>query len=180
MKIMTYLMGLAMLLAASVLVSPAIYAAESPASTEVSDLLSQAKSHVLQLKHDAAEMETFTRSQMDWRTHASQLEEIKRHANDLGDVLQKLSDARSTAAPWQQQAIDRINPVARELASNIESTIDHVSKNQERTHTPAFKDYVRANYDLASEAAAIVSDFVAYGESKAKFEKLGKTLEVSD
>jgi hypothetical protein len=180
MKIVTYLTGLAMLLAASVLVSPAIYAAESPASSEVSDLLTQAKSHVIQLKHDAEEMESFTRSQMDWRTHATQLAQIKEHANNLGEVVQKLNDARSTAAPWQQEAMDRINPVLQELASNIESTIDHVNKNQERTHMPAFKDYVKANYELASEAAALVSDFVTYGETKAKFQKLGRALEVSD
>jgi hypothetical protein len=177
MKIVTYLTGLAMLLAVSVLFSPAIYAADS---AEVTKLLSEANSHVKQLKLDAEEMVTFTRSQMDWRTHASQLDEIKRHANDLGAVLQKMNDARSDAAPWQQDAIDRIIPVARELASSIEATIDHVGKNQNRVNLPTYQDYVKANYELAKEAAAVVSDYVQYGESKEKFQSLGKNLEVKD
>ncbi len=180
-KIATYLSSLAMLLAASLLISPAINAvgASTADSAEVSQLLSEAKSHAVELNHDASEMESFTRSNLSWESHAGQIEKIKRHTNDLGQVVQKLNDARETASRWQQEAIDRVNPVLKELASNIESTIEHLRQNQSRLHTPVYKDYVRANYDLATEAAAIVGDFVEYGKTKAKFEKLGQSLEVS-
>jgi len=180
-KIATFLAGLAMLLAASLLILPSTYAADTSDSTEVSELLSQARSHAVELKKEAETLVGYSDSRLSWQTHAGQINHIKEHANDLTRAVQKLNEARETASPWQQEAIDRVNPVLKELVSNMESTIEHINQNQQpaRLHTPAFRDYVAANYDLATEAAAIIGDFVNYGKAKAKFERLGQSLEVS-
>ena len=90
-----------------------------------------------------------------------------------------LQELRPATAPWQQQAIDRITPLLREVASNTESTIDHLNSNPERIHASPYRDYVVTNYDLTNELAALVGDFVDYGKTRAKFEKLTQNLEVA-
>ncbi len=103
---------------------------------------------------------------------------IKDHTNDLGKVLQEMSDKRQSASPWQQAAIDRITPLARELAANIETTIEHINNNRDQLHTPRYREYLSANFEVTSSLAKLINDLVEYGQNKAKYESLGKALEV--
>jgi len=67
------------------------------------------------------------------------------------------------------------------LAANVQATIEHLNK--DRTHplqTTEHKDYLKANAELSTRIATLVSDFVDYGETKAKFEQLSQRLDVSD
>jgi len=174
--------SLALLVAAYVCVSPALRAADvAPDSKEVSDLLSEAKTGAIQVKDDAVEMESFTNSNLTWQSHASKVLEIKEHINNLGKTVSKLNQARNTGSAWQQTAIDRANPILRELAANVQATIEHLNK--DRTHplqTTEHKDYLKANAELSTKMADLVSDFVTYGELKAKFERISQKLEVAE
>ena len=106
------------------------------------------------------------------------MEEIKRHVNNADKSLSKLDSARTDASPWQQQAIDRINPLLKELASNVTSTIEHLNLKPRLLQTAPYMDYAAANYEMASNLAELVSDYVEYGKSKAKAEELAAKLEV--
>jgi len=177
-----FVLSLAFLLGAFLSVSRALRAADvSGDSKEVTDLLGQAKSEALQLQDDAATMESYTQSNMSWQSHAMKITEIKDHVNTLGQTVGKLTAARGTASLWQQTAIDRINPILRELAANVEATINHLDK--DRTHplqSTAHKDYLKANAELASRMATVISDFVDYGDTKTRFEDLSRKLEIAE
>jgi hypothetical protein len=175
-----YALGLALLVAASFYLLPALQAADNPVadSAEVSELLTQAKDHAVQLTRDADEMQVFARQRISAETHAKKINTIKEHTNRLGKVLQQLSEKRSSASPWQQTAIDRVAPYASELASNIETTIEHLNQNQTRLQTAEYRDYLKANYELSSGLSELIGDFVTYGKSKATYERLGSQLEV--
>ena len=175
-----YGLGLALLVAGSLYLLPALRAADEPVldSPEVSDLLSQAKTHALQLRDDADVMQQFILSGMSWESHADRITLIKGHVNSIGELLQQMDERREFASPWQQNAIDRITPLAAELASNTETTIDHISNNKSRLHTPEYRDHLTANYDISSSLSALINDFVSYGKNKAKYEMLGTELEV--
>jgi len=67
----------------------------------------------------------------------------------------------------------------KELADNTTTTITHLGDNKTKVHLPEFKDYVKANYELATDLEALIRDFVDYGNAKEKFEGLGSKLEVS-
>jgi len=43
----------------------------------------------------------------------------------------------------------------------------------------AYTDYLRITSELAAKLATLVMDFVDYGETKAKFERLSRKLEES-
>jgi hypothetical protein len=147
-------------------------------SEEVSGLLAQAKTEAVQLKQDTEEMNTFVRDKLSWHTHATQIDEIKRHVNNLGELVAKMNNAESTASPWQRQSIREVTPLLDALAETVTSTIDHLSANQDRLHSAPYPDYVSANADMASDLAQLVSDYVAYGEAKHKAEELSRKLEL--
>lgn len=175
-----YSLGLALLVAAALYLLPALQAADNPVadSPEVSNLLTQAKEHAVQLARDADEMQAFAKTGMSPESHANKINMIKGHVNNLGEVLQRLSDKRGSASPWQQSAIDRVTPFAAELASNIETTIEHLNKNQTRLQTAEYRDFLKANYELSSGLSGLIGDFVAYGKSKSTYKRLGSQLEI--
>lgn len=181
-KKIVYFSILASLLLAAVSLSPVLQAAGTPEdSKEVSDLLSQAKTQAAQLKTDASDMESFTRLSVSWETHAAKISAIKDDVNKVGETVAKLNQASNTASPWQKTAIDRVNPLLQELAANTTSIIEHLNKEKGRLlNTQEHKDYLKANAELASDMSSVIADFVDYGKTKAKFEKLSRELEVSE
>jgi hypothetical protein len=52
---------------------------------------------------------------MTWESHATQLRLIQDRVNVLAKTTQQLNDLRSQGSQWQQTAIDRINPLLRDM-----------------------------------------------------------------
>ena len=175
MKTHKFVSGLAALALAYFVTPISVKAADS---AEITKLLADAKAEAVALKADATNMESFTRSASNWETYSSSLDMIKGHVNDTGRLLTKLKDAEAAGSPWQQTAIKRIEPLLKEMADNTTTTIKHLSDNKNKVHLPEFKDYVKANYELATDLEALIRDFVDYGNAKEKFESLGSKLEV--
>lgn len=182
-KQLSFLAILALLVAGYVVASPAARAADTPAdhSEEVSGLLSTAETEALELKHDAAQMESFARSSgLTWKSHAQQINMIKQHVNKVGELLTKLSAARETAAPWQQKAIDQIEPLLKQLAANTEATINHLNERKSGVQGSTYRDYALANYHAAEKLAALISDFVDYDEAMENLDTLGQKLVIAE
>jgi len=150
-------------------------------SRQVSDLLSQAKTQAAQLSRDASDMEAFSHMSVSWQAHANQINSIRSDVNDTGKTVAKLNQAQEEAAPWQKTAIDRINPLLRELADNVSATINHLDKEQGKfLNNAEHQEYLKTNADLAGRMSALISDFVDYGQTRAKFRELSRKLELSE
>src|SRR5215471_13567265 len=106
------------------------------AAADVDQLLQQASAQAFQLRRDSATLESFTRSRVSWQSHAAQINTIRTHVNDLGQTLSQLQAARDSAGKASQQAIDRIQPILQELASNTTSIIEHLNQNPNRLRDP--------------------------------------------
>ena len=175
-----YFLIVSLLVASCFLVSPAASVGETPSgsSEKLNQLLSQIKTEALALEHDADLLAGWTRAkQVSWETHAAKLNDIKDHINQAGQLLTDLNDARGTASPWQQQAIDRIYPLVKELADNTGTTINHLNDNHGRIHFAPYTDYAKANYELARELASLITDYVDYGDHEAEFHRLQEKLQ---
>ncbi|HEV2521393.1 MAG TPA: hypothetical protein VGT24_03350 [Candidatus Acidoferrales bacterium] len=158
---------------------PAVFASPRPTdSEEVTKLLAEVKSEAYDLKNDAEDLKSFTRSKLSWQSHAGKVIQIKQTVNRAGELVSKLNDAKASASAWQQQVIDETTPLLRELAANVSSAIEHMNKKQNQIHTKPYADYVAATADLATDLHALISDYLAYGEAKNKSEELGQKLEV--
>jgi hypothetical protein len=173
-RISASLAGLALLLT----IGSSNLAAQKPDSEEISALLSQAKSHAVQAEDDAANLEAFTRSRVSWKLHGESLERIKQHVNSLGVVSKQLTDLRDQGSPWQQKAINQIDPLLREMATSLDTTIKHLNENQSNVHMLPYRQYTAANHDLAEKLAEVIKDFVEYDEAQSKPEALEQKLEL--
>ncbi len=154
------------------------YATEVNA-TDVTKLLSQAKTQAFQIKEDALTMESFNRMAVSRETQAVTINQIRADVNALVATENKLQAAKEEAAPWQKQVITRVVPYIDELEGYTAAVIEHF--NGEVRHTPAeMKDYYEANADYSTDLAKMIADFVDYGQTKDRLERLQSTLEISE
>ena len=148
-------------------------------NNEVTQLLDDIKVQAADLQRDSDELESFSRSNVSWESHAAELEAIKERINKIGQTIQKLQNMRGSASPWQQEAIDRIIPVAQKLASNTTAAIEHLNQSPKRLQDPQYKKYLTSNAEAARQLSNMVRDFVDYGKTRNTLERLEKRLEVS-
>jgi hypothetical protein len=153
-------------------------AAGAAESDEVSKTLSEAKVAAVQLREDAGQMEVFTRSGATWQSHAEAIGKIRNDINQMSVLLTKLQNSRGVSAPWQQTAIDRVIPVAKELAADTTSAIEHLNKNPQRLNTPDYQNYLEAIADSATNLSATITNFVDYGTTRQRLERLATKLEL--
>jgi len=178
-KILGSCLGTVALLVAALLIARLdVQAAPQEDNKEVSKLLEDVKMQAADLQHDSDELESFTRSDASWQSHADELELIKERINTIGKTLSRLQNLRSSASPWQREAIDRIMPVAKKLASNTTAAIEHLNKEPLRVHEPQYQQYLKSNAEAASNLATLVKDFVEYGKTRTTLEAYERKLEV--
>ena len=116
-------------------------------------------------------------SDVSWRSYADKLAQIKAK---VAAIAQELNDLRVIASPWQKIAIDQVKSLLQELAGNTQLAITKLNKNPDRIHMPPCNEYVAAHYNLATDLASMIGDFVEYGKSKAKLEALTWKLELPE
>ena len=120
--------------------------AQVSGSTQFSKALQDAKNHASKADYDAAILETYTRSNMAWQMHAQCLQNIKEHVNDLGKDFSRLEALREEATPSQRAAIDRIDPLLRDMAADLTATIENLNHNKSKVNDPAFRSRIHDNW----------------------------------
>jgi len=153
-------------------------AAAAPDSEQVAKLLSEAKTMAFQLKEDAVAMEGFTRMNVSWESHAVAINQVKDHINALVTHETKLKEAKNAASPWQKTAIDRIVPYLDELEAYTFAVIERINDQPKRLFTDEYKDFLAANADYSTDLAAMIADFVDYGKTRDRLERLANKLEI--
>jgi hypothetical protein len=178
-KIMRYCFGMVALLAALLLMARLdVKATPEEDNKEVSKLLEDIKAQATDLQRGSDELETFTRSEVSWQSHADELERVKERVNTIGKTIGKLQSLENSASPWQRETIERIIPVAQKLASNTTAAIEHLGKDPLKIHEPQYQEYVKSNAEAASHLASLIKDFMEYGKTRTTLEAYERKLEV--
>lgn len=168
------------LIASTLLLFSMPLSAVTPENPEITQLLADARDKAAELSRDADEMEALIRTDVSWQTHAEMLESVKEHVNQLGRIAAQLEQKRDSASQWQQQAIDRMLPVLKELAANTTAAINHLNENKTRPlQISSYPQYLKENAEAAHNLSDMISSFVKYGDSRAKVEKLEQKLEMA-
>jgi uncharacterized membrane protein YccC len=162
----------------ALLLPASLLAAQNPDSPAVNQLLTQVKSHAMLADDDAATLSSYLNSRMHWKSHGYKLEQIKGHVNDLIRDSNELVAMRGEGSPWQQEAIDRISQLLPEMAAELTATIQHLRDNQNKLAFAPYRDYVRNNEKLIHTASQMISDFVDYGNAKARSQTLDRQLQL--
>lgn len=164
----------------ALLILPPVAPAQNADSKAINDLLKEVEAHAMLASDDSEVLESYTRSHtMSWESHANRLRVIADHANNLIRDFDKLSAMRNEGSPWQQDAIDRVDPLLKEMADHLNTTIAHFKDNKHRVDMPAFHDYVKANREYMNRTSNLISSFVEYGETRAKANGLEASLDVA-
>ena len=153
-------------------------AAPRQPSAEIAAELDAAKAEAFELARDADEMMSMVQSDVSWEAHAQTLNEFREHVNNMGKIVAKLQSMRDEASPWQQQAIDRMVPLLKDIAANTTAAIEHLNKGP-RPISGDYKDYLQQNADSAHELADMISAFEQYGRTRAKLERLQDKIEAA-
>ena len=161
------------------LLLPLAAAAQTSDSKAINDLLKEAETHAMLANDDAELLESYTRhSTMSWESHAAKLTSIKGHANDLIEDFNKLTSRKQQGSPWQQDAIERVAPLLQEMSHHLSATINHLNDNKARIHMPPYREYAKANRKYMGRTSQLISDFVEYGEMRARADALETALEL--
>ncbi len=139
---------------------------------EASQLLKDIQSASNALSRDAATLESYTRGGLHWESHAGQLTTAMSHINRIGERLDRLQAIRHAAAPWQQQAIDRIVPVAVNLAERTEAAIEHLNENQGYLWAPSYTDHLKAISDHSDRLKRAVDLHLEMARTQDRLEEL--------
>lgn len=151
---------------------------DKPDNSEVTTLLEDIELQAADLQLDSDTLVSYTHSDVTWQAHADELSLIKDHINKIGQTIQKLENLRASAAPWQQEAVDRIIPVAHRLASNTQAAIEYLDRRPEFLHNPQYDRYLESNDAAAAQLTSMVRDFVEYGKAEDTLETLARRLEL--
>lgn len=154
----------------------AVQASDWDFQGEAANLLKEVQTMSGQLRMDGDQLASFSRSNLSWETHADQLNRMREQINTIGDQLARLQEIRHVTSPLQQRAIDRVVPVAAELASHTQAAIEHLNENRSYLFAPAYNDHLAAIADGAEEMNGFLQNYVDYNSTQQAMEQLQQKL----
>ena len=130
------------------LLAPAVvaFANQQSDSTSIAKLLDQAKIHAGWANDDAAFLDSHRQSNLDWQLKAQYLRKVRDHANDLFQDYYRLQNLRKKGTQQQQEAIDRLEPLLRDMATSLTNTIQMLNEHPGRTNMPAFRTRIHDDW----------------------------------
>ena len=150
-----------------------------PDSQQLTQLLSDANDEALELASDAEEMQTLVLSDTNWVTHALTLARVKGHVDNMALIIEKLSKAQKSGSELQDQAVERLLPLVKELSANTTAAINYLNRNKARPTSDSYTQYLDKNAETAHQLSSIVSSLLEYQRSVAEIEKLRSKLVAS-
>jgi hypothetical protein len=150
-----------------------------PESDQLTQLLGEARMEAGQLAYDADQTESLIRNDVSWQTHAEMLNGVKEHVNNMARIIDKLTAARSSGSELQEQAVNRILPLLKELAANTTAAINWLNQNKTRPIGEPYKQYLTENAETAHQLESTVSSLFEYEKTMNKMGELKNRLEVN-
>jgi Na+/phosphate symporter len=145
---------------------------------KLTELLEEARDEALQLSSDAIETQTLVTSDSNWITHALMLERVKGHVDNMALIVDKLTKAQKTGSELQEQAVEQILPLIKELSANTTAAINYLKQNKARPISETYTRYLQANVETASQLSSIISALIDYEMSMTEIDRLRSKLAV--
>jgi hypothetical protein len=134
--------------AALALLVPAamVFAAQTPDSASISKLFQQAKDHAAQANEDISFLDSNRFSNLAPQMHALYLQKVKQHAADLYSDYYQLLRLRDKGTPQQREAIVRLEPLFRDMATSLTNTMQSFNADRTSVHMPPFRNRIHSDY----------------------------------
>ena len=145
-------------------------------SARLTELLWDAWDEAAQLASDADQMQMLLLSDSNWVTHDLMLHKIQGHVDDMALIVRKLNETEKSGSDIQQQAVEQMLPLVRELSENTTAAIQYLNHNKNRPPSDIYRQYLQKNADTARELSSMVSSLVNYEQSMADIAELRRKL----
>ena len=156
--------------------SPLFAGVERNDSQELETLLEQASDEARELAIDAEDLQTLIVSDQNWLTHALKLAKIKGHVDNMSLIVDKLTRAQKSGSELQEQALERILPLVKELQANTTAAMNYLNHNKDRPVSDAYKQYLEKNAETARQLSDMISALDDYEKSMTEINRIRSKL----
>jgi hypothetical protein len=171
--------GMAVLISLLLFWLPLSASATRDTSQQLTQLLADASNEAFELASAADETETLIVSDANWVNHALMLARVKGHVDNMALIIEKLSKAQKSGSELQEQAVERMLPLVKELSVNTMAAINYLNQNKDRPISDSYTQYLNKNAETARQLSSMISSLLEYQKSMAEIEKLRSKLVAS-
>jgi hypothetical protein len=145
-------------------------------SQQLTQLLEDARNEALELANDADDCQTLTTSDDKWATHALMLARVKGHVDNMALIIDKLNKAQKSGSALQEQAVQQMLPLVKELSDNTTAAINHLNRNKSRPVSDAYNQYLEKNAETARQLSNMITALCEYEKSMTDIERVRSKL----
>jgi hypothetical protein len=156
-------------LAAGITAAPALLLATSSPETSVFAKLEDFHAMAVKASSSASELATLSRTAgIGWESQADQWTALRTFINDMGRNLLELENLRESGTPVERDAIDRAEPLLKQMAGTTEAGINFVNNYRGNLWR---QDYQKCVNNVAAESARLsttVGQFIRLEDLRAR------------
>jgi hypothetical protein len=145
-------------------------------SPELETLLEQASDEARELAFGAEDLQTLIVSDQNWLTHTLKLAKMKGHVDNMALIVDKLTKTQRSGSELQEQAVERILPLVKQLQDNTAAATNYLNQNKDRPVSDAYKQYLEKNAETARQLSDIISALDDYEKSMTEINKMRSKL----
>src|SRR3984957_21319361 len=110
-------------------------------------------------------MQTLVQSDANWVTHVLMLATIKGHVDNMALIIEKLSKAQKSGSELQEQAVEQMLPLVKELSANTTAAINYLKQSKARPISDTYTRYLEKNAETAHQLSSMISSLIDYEKS---------------
>jgi len=131
-------------------------------SSQVQNRLATFELKAGQANRMAHELESLTRSEVSWESHAHYLNSLRHSVNEMGRLLLQLETAKPAASDLQAKTMEHARPHLEEFAARLEGAITSLNSDHRIISHMDYRDGLRqiaSNANLLSQKVDALLDY---------------------
>jgi Na+/phosphate symporter len=168
---------MAALVAIFTLLSSVTASATKAENPQLTQLLADANDEAFELARDATDTQMLIRTDENWVDHALMLDKMKGHVDNLALIIEKLSKAQKSGSDLQEQAVEQMLPLVKQLSANTTAAINYLKQSKTRPTSETYTRYLEKNAETAHQLSSMISSLIDYEKSMTEIEQLRSKLE---
>jgi hypothetical protein len=139
---------------------------DNPAAIE---LLKNMESAANDAADQASTLDSATLStNASWEVHAQKLQALKDDVNEIGRIVSRLEEMRTSLSPADLDSLDRATALAKEMAGNSQAAIHYLNVDQQNFWSPTYRKSLSNVETESLQLASTVSRALAVDKARVK------------
>ena len=140
--------------------------------SKIDDMLADFESKAIQIRRDAAILESTRRNKLSWQTHSSHLSTMKEHINEMGKMLAALEAMKPKATLFQEKAIEAARPHLEDMAQRVEKGMKWLNEDRSSVSKAEYKDNLHGIWSSADQMYRNVDTIIDYHDARMRLHEL--------